>query len=199
MYLQDGAFYSRVLHKELSGSQIVQEDHGGDEGDTGADEWDLWARHSTEKQGTGHFMFGSRVVWFSLLERVTQPNNFSGSYSALRWRKGGGHFRRLQKSDRGDAQGAACLLLQEPAAKGQPTRKTWKRQWCETVESVAKRHSKVNKWQHPREFLWMRRFIWSVDRCESWIFMECVFEALLTYIRTPRQRFARLQKLASQK
>ena len=50
--LQGGAFYGRVLHQEHSGSQIVQEDQGGDEGDTEEDERDLRARTATQKQGT---------------------------------------------------------------------------------------------------------------------------------------------------
>ena len=48
---QGRAFHGRVFHQELSGSQVVQEDYGGDERDTGEDEGDIWVWPATQKQG----------------------------------------------------------------------------------------------------------------------------------------------------
>ena len=61
--------------------------------------------------------------------------NFSGGDCPLRGREGGGHLRPVQEPDRGDAQGAARLLLQEPPAEGKPGFQPGE-QWCQTVAII---------------------------------------------------------------
>ena len=51
-------------------------------------------------------------------------HNLSGSDRPVRRREGGRQFRLLQKSDRGDAEGEAGILLQEPPSEEQPAGRT---------------------------------------------------------------------------